>query len=164
MVGNKKAIHESGVESVKSELRKRPIEKLEPLHRNDPGDLRFFSPSGEIRITVKAKMGSDWPKCMGVSGNNNFLVLVDFQEKKIGERPDFYIINQQDSLFLAKLRMSEIRKTRPEKRMQIDSSNNLVFMDEICKTGNPYKGITVRTDMVTSFREKWEKINITSRK
>lgn len=49
-----------------------------------------------IKVEVKSKQERWWPNVKGISGSNSLLVLVDFQKKEDGTRPDFYVLNGRD--------------------------------------------------------------------
>jgi len=47
-----------------------------------------------VLVEVKTKQGKEWPNVKGVKGSNRVQVLVDFRDKGLTERPDFYIIDE----------------------------------------------------------------------
>ncbi len=47
-----------------------------------------------ILIEVKTKQIDIWPRVMGVKGFNRVQVLIDYENKSLLERPDFYILDE----------------------------------------------------------------------
>ena len=107
-----------------------------------------------LRIEVKAKQGNSFPNCRGIFGGNVILVLVDFQNKKLGEQPDFYILTEEDWINFVK---AEITKN-PDVEIKIDEENCPVWVQQITKSGKPYKGMGIKPDQIQIHKECWDKI------
>jgi len=110
------------------------------------------------RIEVKAKQGSTWPNCKGIFGDDVFLILVDFANRRETERPDFYILTSNDWLRVIKKEIQKIKEKNPSKRIEIDSENVPVFLDEVNKYGKPYRGMGIKPNAVQEYKEAWDKI------
>jgi len=110
------------------------------------------------RIEVKAKQGSTWPNCKGIFGDDVFLILVDFANRRETERPDFYILTSNDWLRVIKKGIQKIKERNPSKRIEIDSENVPVFLDEVNKYGKPYRGMGIKPNAVQEYKEAWDKI------
>ena len=107
-----------------------------------------------LRIEVKAKQGDSFPNCRGIFGGNVFLILVDFQNKKLGERPDFYILSEKDWIDFVK---SAIKKYP---YVELNQENCPVWVKQITKSGKPYMGIGIKPDQVSTYKERWNKIEL----
>ena len=124
-------------------------------------DLLVFFESGDLaRIEVKAKQGREWPNCKGISGANTFIVFVDYEQHKLGQRPDFFVLDAKDWRGVLKRRVAEIQARNPKKRIEI-VDNVSVFVDEIGRDGKPYKGMGIRPADIEEFKERWDKISNT---
>lgn len=110
------------------------------------------------RIEVKAKQKKAWPNCKGIYGKNIFIVFVDFFEHDLSERPDFYILNTKEWLRVVKTVVQEKLKKDPKKRIEINSENIPIFLDEIDKYGKPYKGLSIGVQRIQKYIEAWSKI------
>ncbi|MEM2261193.1 MAG: hypothetical protein QXK24_01950 [Ignisphaera sp.] len=45
---------------------------------------------------MKTEQGREWPGIRGIVGSQTLLILVDFENKRDNERPDFYILDEKD--------------------------------------------------------------------
>lgn len=86
----------AGEFAVASELCKRRIYARLTLGLRKRVDLLVETKTGMVRIQVKAKQGRDWPNCKGIFGENIFLVFVDYENKGLKQRPDFYVLTPSD--------------------------------------------------------------------
>ncbi|MEW6079167.1 MAG: hypothetical protein AB1724_15260 [Thermodesulfobacteriota bacterium] len=105
----------------------------------------------EITIQVKSKRQDFWPKVKGITGNNVFIVFVDYAGKQNSEEADFYIVNPKDFRVVMEMRISELRKKN--KRARIDETNTLIFEDR------NRVGTNVSVDHLISFKNDWGKLN-----
>lgn len=145
--------------AVASELCRRGIYAQLTLGHQKRTDLLAFSEGGRLtRIEVKAKQGREWPNCRGIYGENIFLVFVDYQHLPTDQRPAFYILDSDDWRRVLKRRVAEIKKRNPGKRIEIDRQNVATFVDEIQKSGHPYRGMGIRAADLTAYAEQWTKV------
>ena len=145
--------------AVAAELCRRGMYAQLTLGNQKRTDLLVFSETGKLaRIEVKAKQGRDWPNCKGIFGRGVFLVFVDFQRHEAATRPEFFILTVKDWRKLLERRVREIKKRHPGKRIRITDENVAVFLDEIGKSGKPYRGIGIGAKDVGQSRERWGKI------
>jgi hypothetical protein len=145
--------------AVASELCRRRTYAQVTLGRQKKTDLLVFGEAGKLaRIEVKAKQGSDWPNCKGISGLNVFLVFVDYQHRELTARPDFFVLSVKDWRQVLERRVAEIKSKNPKKRITITDDNVSVFEDEIGPNGKPYQGMGIRPPDIAEFRERWDKI------
>lgn len=145
--------------AVASELCRRGIYAQLTLGHQKKTDILVFSEAGEVaRLEVKAKEGSDWPNCRGISGPNVFLVFVDYQHREPGQQPDFFVLSVKDWRKVLEKRVAEIRAKNPKKRIKITDENVSVFEDEIGPSGRPYQGMRIRPSDLGSYRERWDKV------
>lgn len=137
--------------AVASELCRRGVYTQLTLGNLKRTDLLVLAEDGNVaRVEVKAKQGKDWPACKGVNGEHSVLVLVDLENKKPNERPDFYILNSKNWRNLV------MKKQKSLKRMEINEDNIPIFPRQ--SGGTPYKGVTVHVEDVSKFKGKWDKI------
>lgn len=141
--------------AVASELCRRNIYAQLTLGHQKRTDLLIFDEDNKLlRVEVKSKQGRDWPNCKGVYGDNVILVFVDFADKGEFERPDFYILTVEDWINFLKREITNY----PKKHIRIDEHNVPVWLDEVNKSGQPYRGMGVRPERIQQHREKWNKI------
>jgi hypothetical protein len=141
--------------AVASELCRRNIYAQLTLGHQKRTDLLIFGEDKRLlRIEVKGKQGKDWPNCTGIYGDNVMLVLVDFAGKGELERPDFYILTVEDWIGFVKREIANHSK----KRIKLDEHNVPVWLDEVNKNGQPYRGMGITRDKIQNHRDKWDKI------
>ena len=146
--------------AVASELCRRNAYAQITFGRRKRTDILLHTSSDQyIRIEVKAKQGHEWPNCKGIYGENIFLVFVDFANRNLDQRADYYVLSVQDWLNVIKMRIKEIRKRNPEKRVEIDSENVPIFIDEVNKYGKPYRGMGISPKIIQEHKEAWDKIS-----
>ena len=141
--------------AVASELCRRDIYAQLTSGHQKRTDLLIFSEDNQLlRIEVKGKQGGSWPNCKGIYGSNVVLVFVDFAGKGEREPPDFYILTVREWVAFVE---GEIRRLAPT-RIVLDDRNVPIFLDQVDKKGEPYKGMGVSPDQIREHHEKWEKI------
>jgi len=118
-------------------------------------DLLVDTEQGMLRIQVKAKQGAVWPNCRGTWGDNMVLFLVDFARKREDERPDFYILTSVDWMNLVN---AELGSHISAGKVVIDNENVPVWVTQLNRYGQPYKGMGVQVSQVSAHKECWEKI------
>jgi len=101
-------------------------------------------------VEVKSKQGRDWPSIKGISSKGSILIFVDFQGKTEFERPDFYVLNTQDWIKLAKQRIKEKGWTS----VTLNSDNTPVWETT---AGKNREGFTVQLAQLKNFKEAWGK-------
>lgn len=145
--------------AVASELCSRGIYAQLTLGNQKKTDILVFSEAGHVaRLEVKAKQGSDWPNCRGISGPKVFLVFVDYQHREPGQRPDFFVLAVKDWRKVLERRVAEIKARNPKKRIAITDENVSVFEDQIGRSGKAYQGMSIRPSDLSSYRERWDKV------
>jgi hypothetical protein len=155
---SKNQLHKAGIDAVISELKKYGIPSLLPHSRSAKCHLFVSQKNQEVKLTVKAKQKTVWPAVKGLSGSNNFLILVDFEGKKPGEGPTFFVLDEADYKKLADAKLTKVKNRNPNKRVNLDGNKTVVWVDEIGKDGESYKGIAIQVDDVNPCLEKWDKI------
>ena len=116
-------------------------------------DILIETDKGMARIQVKGKTGSNWPHCRGIFRKNDFLVFVDFENKSVDERSDFYILDVNDWI---KLLEKEIKSTSnfEEGYVTIDEENVPMW-----KGGTGIiKGHNITPQMIEEHEGGWGKI------
>jgi len=142
--------------AVASELCRRDIYAQLTLGHLKRTDLLILNEetSRMLRVEVKSKQGKDWPNCKGIYGDNAVLVFVDFAGKGEFDRPDFYILTVEDWIEYANKEIAN----HPKKRIKLDERNVPIWLDQINRSGQPYKGMGVTADKIQQHREKWGKV------
>jgi hypothetical protein len=145
--------------AVASELCRRNVYAQLTLGHQKRTDLLIFSENNILlRIEVKGKQSNEFPNCKGIYGENIFIVFGDYEGKGEYERPDFYILSQQDWITFVNNEIHRITTKHPEKRIEIDDHNVPIFITEVNKSGQPYRGMGVRTNQIQQHKEQWGKI------
>jgi hypothetical protein len=150
----------AGEFAVAAELCRRNIYAQLTLGHRKRTDLLVVGENGRMfRIEVKAKQGRDWPACRGISDKGSFLVFVDFADKSVMERPDFYVLTVGDWRTFLKRAVARYRKDHPDRRVKIRDDNVVVFEDERNRYDKPYEGCGVKAEDIQSHKEVWGKLN-----
>ena len=113
-------------------------------------DILIETDKDMARIQVKGKTVPDWPHCKGIFRKNDFLVFVDFENKNVDERSDFYILDVDDWV---KLLEEEIRSLG-YKNVTIDEENVPIWEGG---TGI-IMGHNIKPKMIVEHKERWDKI------
>ena len=140
--------------AVACELCRRNIYAQLTLGNRKRTDILVETDKGMARIQVKGKMGSNWPRCKGIFRENDFLVFVDFENKSVDERSDFYILDVNDWI---KLLEKEIRSTSniEEGYVTIDEKNVPTWKGG---NGSLIGGHNITPKMIEEHKELWDKI------
>ncbi len=143
----------AGEYAVASELCKRKVYAQLTLGTRKKTDILVDAETKMLRIQVKAKQVKDWPMCKGISDENSVLVFVDYENKTVEQRPDFYILTRRD---WEKLVTEKLSHKISEGKAKLDNENCPIILDT--KKGTPRKGMDVIAKDISEHREKWEKI------
>ena len=114
-------------------------------------DILVFSDrsSSYVKVEVKSKLGNEWPQVKGIpTGNSHILILVDFSNKKEGDRPDFFVMDGMDWQEFLKY-IEKLPKF----------SGLLANGYTPTWNGGKYKGTGVKPEMIGQHSEKWEKLD-----
>lgn len=106
-----------------------------------------------LRLQVKAKQQHEWPGVKGVFGPEMVLVLVDYENKKLDERPDFYVILPTDWKSFLQVQLAESGQAQ---QGQVSLNDELVPTWRGKKRN--YVGISVRPEHVQKHKDQWDKI------
>ena len=118
-------------------------------------DILLENEKAMLRIQVKAKQTPTWPNCKGICGSGIILVLVDFKDKTNTDRPDFYILTPEDWKQLVE---TELKEQILSKKVRLDEFNVPVWVEQLDKKGNPYKGCSINPGQVAQHQDQWFKI------
>lgn len=110
------------------------------------------------RIEVKAKQGSTWPNCVGIFGDDVFLIFVDFAGCSDLERPAFYVLTSADWIETIESEIERLTKKNPNQRIEITPENVPLWLNQVNKYGQPYRGMGISPDTIKEYREAWDKI------
>ncbi len=144
---HKETVGLAGEYAVASELCKRGMYTQLTLGNKKRTDLLVEVGDNFIKVEVKSKQEGTWPAVKGISRENYLLVFVDFQDKKPEERPDFYILSVADWKKLV------IIKSKKDPTMVIDKDSVPTW------PGISWKGIGVKPENISKFKEKWDKFS-----
>jgi len=145
----------AGEYAVASELcRRGDYAQLTLGHRKKTDLLVETKAAKLLRIQVKTKQGEAWPLIKGICGNNIILVFVDYENKNLDQRPDFYILNPADWKNFVKHGWVGASISKGE--YKLDDQNCPIHID---KSGEAnWRGVNIEADEITKHREKWRKI------
>jgi hypothetical protein len=138
----------AGKYAVASEICRRNFYAKIRLGRLKRMDILAYNPYSkkEVRIEVHAKQEMEWPGIRGIKDKQALLILVDFENKKDTERPDFYILNAKDwQDFLKNFVINN-----PKLQELIDGYIPL------WKDG--YEGTGIKPNQIVQHKEKWNKL------
>ena len=141
--------------AVASQLCRRGLYAQLTLGMHKRTDLLVDTDASMLRIQVKAKQGRVWPNCIGVSGRDIVLILVDFADKHESERPDFYILTSDDWRNLV---TKELKGPISTGEVLLDDTNIPLWVRQVNKQGQPYKGMGVSVSQISAYRECWDRI------
>jgi len=144
---SKETLSLAGEFAVASELCRRGIYAQLTLGLRKRTDLLVETDTAMLRIQVKAKQGRNWPYCKGIFGENMLLIFVDYKNKELEQRPDFYILTSSDWESYVKWWFSD---EISEGKVVLDNQN--------CPIGERYKGSNVSPRNITQHKECWDKI------
>jgi len=150
----------AGEYAVASELCKRGYYAQVTLGRQKRTDiLAYHSESGmELRLEVKSKQGYIWPGVKGITGPNAFLVLVDFKNKGLDKRPDFYILKPIDW----KRYINKYVRPLGRQEVKIDENYCPHYMSHHGKKGHErYVGTGLKPDEISQHKDAWDKLKLT---
>ncbi len=143
----------AGEFAVASELCRRGIYAQLTLGLRKRTDLLVETETAMLRIQVKAKQAKYWVLCKGIFGKNIILVFVDYQNKRVDERPDFYVLTPRDWENFVK--SGWVSEKISEGKYKLDNENCPVHIN---KEGEPTKGVGVEPEDISEHKEKWGKI------
>jgi hypothetical protein len=153
----------AGELAVASELCRRNVYAQPTFGHQKSMDLLAFvgsssSSSRLLRIEVKAKQGPEWPNCKGISGEDVFLVFVDFAGKSDTDRPDFYVLTSDEWRELVKAQLERCKQTNPDTKAFVTDDNQLIWPDQVGDSGKCYKGCGVKPQGIQIHKDAWHKI------
>jgi NAD(P)H-flavin reductase len=147
---SKETLGLAGEYAVASELCKRGIYTQLTLGNRKKTDLLIEDDRRMLRIQVKSKQDQEWPAVKGILGDDVALVFVDFQNKDLHERPDFYVMISDDWANFIKVNLIDTGLVE-RKMVTIDKFNMPTY-----KGG--FKGTGIKVKQIEKYKEKWNKI------
>ncbi len=146
--------------AVASELCRRGVYAQLTLGPRKRTDILLETETSMLRVQIKAKQGSTWPNCKGIYGNDIILVLVDYKGTLLIDRPSFFILNPQDWVNLIR---QELAIQIQSGDVQIDRNNVPIWIKQLDRNGNPYKGFGIKRSQVCQYQDQWDKIPLLPR-
>ena len=136
--------------AVASQLCRRGVYAQLTLGNRKKVDLLLDGEKAIARVEVKTKQGRKWPGVKGIAPKDGltFLVLVDLQGKGEGERPEFYVISQDEwGPFLVQKLQDKLKKGLVK-----------ISDDNVAQYPHRYVGVGITATEVEKFRDDWGKI------
>ncbi len=138
----------AGEYAVASELCRRGLYSQLTLGNHKRTDILVETATRVVRISVKAKQGSEWPAVNGPVRPDDFIVFVDFRNKQPQVKLDFYVLNLAD---WDKLVEEELARHKEKGRI-LQVENGIVISPD------GFKGVNVKVAYIESHQGCWEKI------
>lgn len=110
------------------------------------------------KIEVKSKQSKEWPNCKGTNQKDSFIVFVDFENKQLSEKPDYYILTADDWKKIVEGEKNKYLEKHPDRRAEITSEGYLLLPDEVNQQGKPYTGCGIWPNILREYEDAWEKI------
>ena len=142
----------AGEFAVASELCRRGIYAQLTLGFRKRTDILVETETTMLRVQVKTKQGNAWV-CSGVFGKDIILVLVDFSDRQLDQRPDFYILTARD--WANFLKVPWVKERIAEGTVKIDSQNRPIWNS---KGKSTFRGFRVEPEEFVKHKEQWGKI------
>jgi len=142
----------AGEYAVASELCRRGHYAQLTLGTRKKTDILVDTGTAMLRVQVKSKQGYAWV-CSGVFGENIILVLVDYADRQLDQRPDFYILTTRD--WANFLKVPWVKERIAEGTVKIDSENRPIWNS---KGKSTFRGFRVEPEEIAKHKEKWSKI------
>ncbi|MDD5288826.1 MAG: hypothetical protein PHY28_06945 [Dehalococcoidales bacterium] len=145
----------AGEYTVASELCRRGIYAQLTLANRKRTDLLVQIGTGRmLNIQVKTKQKKYWVLVKGIIGEDIVIVFVDYQNKQLGEMPDYYILNSKD--WRRYVKYGWLKERVQKGFWRIDESNCPI---RIGKDGvEKWKGVDIEPDELVEYKDKWDKI------
>jgi hypothetical protein len=152
METNKLLLGNTGKFSTASELCRRNF-KIN-IGKNNRIEILLGKGKKPLKIVTASKQISEWANCNGIKNQDSILIFVDYEGKKELDRPDFYILTNDDWSSIVK----NYQKNHPEKKTKIENGT-IIFLNEYKIIGKPHKGMVLETKDLEKFKEMWSKIS-----
>ena len=143
----------AGEYAVASELCKRGYYAQLTLGTRKQTDILIDAGTKMLRVQVKAKQDVRWPLIQGVPDKNALLILVDYQYKQVGQRPDFYVITYKDWQSFIK---HDLAEDVAGGRFRIQDGYLPIFVNS--RGEDSWKGIALYPENVDAYKERWDKL------
>jgi len=143
----------AGEFAVASELCRRGIYAQLTLGLRKRTDLLVETEAGMLRIQVKAKQRGWWI-CKGIFGENIMLVLVDYENKGLHERPAFYVLTPNDWKNFVKSGWVDDYVSKG--KMALDNEYCPIWISKQGKASR--MGAQVTPGDISQHKEQWDKI------
>jgi hypothetical protein len=137
----------AGEYAVASELCRRELYSQLTLGNHKRTDILVETDTTMLRISVKAKQDKEWPSIKGPVRNDDFLVLVDFENKDLNDKLDFYILDQK--AWHEVLRGIEV--TKKERISKIE--NGTIYWND------GFIGANIKLGHVIVYKNRWDIIS-----
>lgn len=146
---NKETVGLAGEYAVASELCKRGFYSQLTLGNHKKTDILVETESKLFRVSVKSKTGAQWPRVSGIWAKGDLLIFVDFKDKSLVERPDFYILNVKQWIKV----VNEIAESK-EDGAKVDETNTL-YWDPWEGNVKGWRGCSISLKHIEKYKEKW---------
>jgi hypothetical protein len=147
----KETIGLAGEYAVASEFCKRGFYAQLTLGHHKKTDLLLEGSGRLFRASVKSKQGNEWPNVRGIWEEDDLIVLVDFKDKKLLDRPDYFVLTVADWKKVTKKLIK-----RKAQGVKIDETNTL-YWDPSKGYPKGWRGCSVSVEDVREYKDCWPK-------
>jgi hypothetical protein len=138
----------AGEYAVASELCRRGLYSQLTLGNHKRTDILVETDARMLRISVKAKQGSEWPSISGPTRTDDFIIFVDFAGKGEDERLDFYVLGQADWRAV----LDQALAAQKSKGIEPTMRDGMIIWPD------GWRGINVGIKSLEKYRENWSAI------
>lgn len=153
---NKAFLNTSGYFAVAEQLTRRGF-VMELIHDGSKriSHLGVCTRKGTKHVKVKSKQGREWPSFRGLAPDE-LLVLVDYQNRSMADRPVFYVMDAGDWRAYVRDRLRRYQNGKLGRKSYLEGPNNCpVFPDE-----KGFKGCAIQASRIEQHMERWSKIGV----
>lgn len=140
----------AGEYAVAAELCRRGIYCQLTFGNRKKTDLLVETENRLFRVSVKAKQKQAWPRVKGIWQPGDLLVFVDYKNKDLTTRPDFYILDVP----AWKKVVAQIKKQRNDPRARIDDQNTL-FWPSTEGQNDGWLGCQIAVTDIKKYKDAW---------
>ena len=142
----------AGYYAVASELCRRGYYSQLTIGNQKTADLFIETAETLGRVFVRVRtILANWQDVIGIWGPHDLLVFVDYQNKTIDERPDFFVLSIDDW----KKVVSKIHKKRYKDKDEIINEKNSIYLEPWDENPHGWLGCNVFLSDIENYKEAW---------
>src|SRR5947209_2955946 len=131
-----------------SELCRRGLYSQLTLGNHKRTDILVETETRMLRISVKAKQGSEWPSISGPIRTDGFVVFVDFASRDPGVKLDFFVLSRDD---WDRLVDQVVLKQREKGKGPTIQNGTIVWPDG-------WRGLNLKPRDLQVYKDRWDTI------